>query len=412
MPIKVLHLSSFDLSGGAARAAYRIHQGLQNIGVDSQMLVQFRAGSNRAVLTTESKVKARLRSLADSLLFKVHPPAQQFFSPQWFPDAVAGKVAEINPDVINLNWVCNGFLQVETLKKFNKPLLWTLQDMWAFTGGCHYSQGCTGYQAQCGQCPQLPSTKDSDLSRWVWQRKQSAWKSLNLTLVAPSTWMAKCASASSLFQERRVEVIPFGLDLQQFSPVDPMFARQLLNLPQDKHLILFGAIDATSDTRKGFHLLQSALNYLNQNGWSDRIELVVFGSSKPEHPIDLGFKTHYLGSLQDDLSLRVAYAAASVMIAPSIEESFGQTASESLACGTPVIVFSNTGLQDIVDHQQTGYVARHCDTEDLAAGIAWVLDDPERHRILRHQSRLRAEREYSSEQQAKRYLALCNEHIT
>jgi glycosyltransferase involved in cell wall biosynthesis len=406
MGIKVLHLSSFDVSGGAARAAYRIHQGLQKIGVDSQMLVQFRSGSNQAVVAAENKVKTRFRSFVDSLIWKVNAPAQQLFSPQWFPDAIAPKVAQINPDIINLNWVCNSFLQIETLAKLNKPLVWTLQDMWSFTGGCHYSEGCDRYQSACGSCPQLQSSQDQDLSRWVWQRKTKAWKDLNLTIVAPSTWMAKSASSSSLFRSLRVEVIPFALDTQRFKPADLKAARDLLNLPQDKQLVLFGAIDATADQRKGFHLLQAALKRLSQDGWGDRLELVVFGSSEPDQPIDLGFKAHYLGRLQDDLPLRIAYAAADVMIAPSIEEAFGQTASESLACGTPVVVFSNTGLQDIVDHHQNGYVAHHCDTEDLARGIAWVLEDRERHDALRKNARKKAEQEYPIEVQAERYLDL------
>jgi glycosyltransferase involved in cell wall biosynthesis len=221
--------------------------------------------------------------------------------------------------------------------------------------------------------------------------------------------MAKCASASSLFQGLRVEVIPFALDTQRFRPADSKAARDLLNLPQDKQLVLFGAIDATGDTRKGFHLLQAALKRLSQDGWSDRLELVIFGSSAPEQPVDLGFPVHYLGRLQDDLSLRIAYAAADVMIAPSIEEAFGQTASESLACGTPVVVFRNTGLEDIVDHQQNGYTAIHCDIEDLARGIAWVLSDRERHTSLRDEARKKAEQEYAIELQAKRYLDLLSE---
>lgn len=409
MKAKVLHLSSFDVIGGAARAAHRIHQGLLRIGVDSQMLVQYKSGSDETICAVEGKVPTRIRSLIDSTALNSYPRRQQLFSPEWFPDVISSRVARINPDVINLNWVCNGFLQVETLARLGKPLTWTLQDMWAFTGGCHYSQGCDRYKSSCGNCPQLQSDWEADLSRSVWRRKAQSWKNLNLTIVAPSQWMAKCASVSSLFQDVRVEIIPFGLDTKVYKPIDAQVARNLLDLPQDKQLVLFGAIDATGDTRKGFHLLQTALGDLSQAGWHDRIELVVFGSSKPKRPVDLSFPIHYLGKLQDDLSLRIAYAAADVMIAPSIEEAFGQTASESLACGTPVVVFTNTGLEDIVDHQQNGYVAEYCNTEDLAKGIAWVLEDTVRHRTLRHAARKKAEREYAMSVQAHRYLSLFDE---
>ena len=126
-------------------------------------------------------------------------------------------------------------------------------------------------------------------------------------------------------------------------------------------------------------------------GWGDQIELVVFGSAQPDPPLELGFPVHYLGKLQDNRSLQMAYAAADVTIVPSIEEAFGQIASESLACGTPVVAFANTGLADVVDCHRNGYVAKYCDTADLAAGIAWVLEDSTRHRSLRlgarHESR-------------------------
>ncbi|WNZ27675.1 glycosyltransferase [Leptolyngbya sp. NK1-12] len=406
--MKVLHLSSFDSSGGAARAAYRIHVGLKQIGIDSQMLVQYQAIRDQTVLTVEDKVKAKLRSILDSSISKFRSPTHYLFSPQWIPDAVAAKVAQIDPDIINLNWVCNSFLRIETLLRLQKPLVWTLQDMWPFTGGCHYSLGCDRYQVTCGHCPQLNSTKEQDLSRWVWQRKAKAWQHLNLAIVAPSQWMAKAAKGSSLFRNLRIEVIPFGLDTTVFKPLDMRVARDLLNLPQNKQLVLFGAIDATGDKRKGFHLLQAALERLRQADWSERIELIIFGSSAPDNPLDLGFEAHFLGHLHDDLSLRIAYAAADVMIAPSIEESFGQTASEALACGTPVVVFRDTGLADIVDHLQNGYIAQHCDIQDLAQGIAWILSS-EQHHELRVAARRKAEQAFSFEVVGKQHLSLYEE---
>jgi glycosyltransferase involved in cell wall biosynthesis len=404
--MKILHLSAFDLVGGAARAAYRIHQGMCSIGLDSQLMVQHKQSHDANVVTAESKLFAKLRSIGDSTVLNFYRHRHQIFSPQWFPDNLIGSIDRFTPDIINLNWVCNGFVPVEALAKFKQPLVWTLQDMWAFTGGCHYTLGCDRYTASCGNCPQLHSDRETDLSRSIWQRKAKAWQNLNLTVVAPSEWMAKCARASSLFRDVRIEVIPFGLDTTVFKPIAPQIARELLDLPPDKQLVLFGAIDATGDTRKGFHLLQTALKQLRQDGWGDRLELVVFGSSKPEQPIDLGFPIHYLGKLQDDLSLRFAYAAADVMVAPSIEEAFGQIASESLACGTPVVVFTNTGLEDIVDRQQNGYIADYCNTQDLARGIAWVLEDSARHQRLRHAARNKAEREYAMEVQAHRYRSL------
>ncbi|MDJ0706281.1 MAG: glycosyltransferase family 4 protein [Leptolyngbyaceae cyanobacterium MO_188.B28] len=407
--MKTLILSTSDIEGGAARAAYRLHQGLQTVGVSSQMLVRARFSGHKSVIA-EKSILTKLGPQMNNLPMRRYPNRERkLFSSQWFPDAIARKVADIDPDIVNMHWVCNGFLKIETLAKLNKPLFWTLQDMWAFTGGCHYNEACDRYKDSCGRCPQLNSNKDRDLSRSIWQRKYNAWKNLNLTIVTPSSWMADCVRASSLFRDRRVEVIPFCLDTERYRPVDPKVARSLLKLPQDKQIILFGALSATSDKRKGFHLLMPALQKLSQSGWGENIELAVFGASEPENPIDLGFKTHYLGSFQDDLALALVYSAADVMIVPSLQESFGQTASEALACATPVVAFNATGLKDIVDHQQTGYLVQPYEIEDLARGIAWVLEDKDRHKALTVQAREKAERVFALELQAQRYIALFEE---
>lgn len=409
--MKTLILSTADIEGGAARAAYRLHQGLKLMGEDSQMLV-------RAKLSRDASVQVE-----KSLLTKLGPPLsgvplrsyrereRKLFSAQWFPDAIAPQIARLNPDLVNLHWVCNGFLRVETLSQVKKPLVWTLQDMWAFTGGCHYSEDCDRYTQNCGHCPQLNSHRDQDLSRQVWQRKTKAWRDLNLTLVTPSHWMADCVKASSLFRQRRVEVIPFCLDTQRYKPIPRPIARNLLNLPPEKQLVLFGAIASTLDQRKGFHLLLPALQQLQHQLPPDSLELVVFGSDEPDSPPQLGFKAHYLGSFSDDLSLSLIYSAADVMVVPSLQESFGQTASEALACGTPVVAFNATGLKDIVDHQQNGYLVAPYEVEDLARGIHWVLEDPDRHHQLCTQARQKAEQAFALEIQARRYQALFQELV-
>jgi glycosyltransferase involved in cell wall biosynthesis len=401
--VNVLHLSTSDIDNGGARAAYRLHRGLRSLGCDSQMLVRAKFGADTTVMA-EKALLTKLAPPASDLPLRLYPKRPGgMFSSQWLPDVLAKRVNQNKPDIINLHWVGTGFLQVETLAKFRQPLVWTLHDMWTFTGGCHYNQSCENYKQSCGACPQLSSDRSWDLSRWVWQRKAQSWKNLNLTLVATSSWMADCARSSSLFQDSRIEVIPLGLDTEKYKPHNRHFAREVLNLPHDKQLVLFGAIGGTSDRRKGFHLLLPALQELSQSGWADQIELVIFGSSQPEKAIDLGFKTHYVGRLNDDLSLALTYSAADVMIVPSVQEAFGQTASEAIACGTPVVAFKATGLKDVIDHHQTGYLAIPFDVQDMSKGIAWVLEN---HQKLQSQCREKALREWPLEIQASRYLFL------
>ncbi|WP_026735606.1 glycosyltransferase family 4 protein [Fischerella sp. PCC 9605] len=408
--MKVLHISTSDTNGGAARATYRLHKGLRKIGVNSQMLVQEKSSDDKTVFAPEIRLFqgiARAKLTFEALPLKLYPQrAQTTFSLQWLPDTIVSKVTQIAPDIINLHWISGGFMQIETITKLQRPLVWTLHDMWAFTGGCHCNGDCDRYQASCGGCPMLGSQKDRDLSRWIWQRKAKAWKNLNLTIVSPSSWLAKCASSSSLFQNLRIEVIPNGLDTQKYRPINQRIAREILNLPQDKHLILFGAIQATSDKRKGFHLLQAALKELSKAEWKDRLEIVIFGASQPEKPPDLAFNTHYLGHLYDDITLATAYSAADVMVVPSFQEAFGQTASESLACGTPVVAFNATGLKDIVDHQYNGYLAKPYEVDDLAKGIAWVIENQERHQKLSHHAREQAQQKFLIDTIARRYFNL------
>ena len=168
-------------------------------------------------------------------------------------------------------------------------------------------------------------------------------------------------------------------------------------------------MSATSDPRKGFNLLQSALQKLSQSGWGENVELVVFGSSKPSNPLELEFNSHYLGRLSDDISLALVYAAADVFVAPSVQDNLPNTVMESLACGTPCVAFDIGGMPDMIDHQQNGYLAKPFDVEDLARGIAWVLEDEESLRKLGVNGREKVEQNYTLEIQANSYMSLYNE---
>ncbi len=413
--MKILSLSTSDLNGGAPRAASRLHQGLIQAGVDAQMLVQTKMGDSAQVIGATSKLLKGLaitRPTLDALpllFYRQRDRTPNIYSCQWLPSRINAQIQALNPDLINLHWICGGYFPVETIAKFNRPLVWTLHDMWPFTGGCHYSQQCDRYQHSCGQCPILKSDQAGDLSRWLWQRKAKAWQNLNLTIVTPSKWLASCAKASSLFHNFPIKVIPNGLDIHKYQPIDKQLAKNLLELPSNKQIILFGAMGGTSDPRKGFQLLQTALQHLKLSISPDRVELLVYGSSRPARSVDLGFKTHYLGYLHDDISLAIAYAAAEVMVVPSTQEAFGQTASEALACGIPVVAFNTTGLKDIIDSQQNGYLATAFDPQDLARGIAWIIENSERWHRLSECARAKVIQEFTIPIQADRYRQLFQE---
>lgn len=414
--MNVLLVNQSDTVGGAARAAFRLHQGLQrkgaDYGVSAQMLVQAKQSDEDKISGTSAasgtgQAKRGLRLALDQLPLKRYKQCSgAIFSPQWVPDRMAAKVRAIDPDVINLHWINAGFIQIETLSRFKKPIVWTLHDMWAFTGGCHYNQSCDRYQAQCGACPHLGSSKGRDLSRRIWQRKQRTFKNLPLTIVTPSVWLGACAKKSSLLQDVRIECIPNGIDTNIYRPINKRTARDLLQLPLDKKLLLFGSLKATSDQRKGFHLLQSALQELSHSNLKADVELVVFGASEPKEVPKFGFRTHYLGSFSDDLSLSLIYSAADAFVLPSVQENLANTLLEALACGTPCLAFDIGGMPDMIDHKENGYLAIPFETSDLAEGITYLLSDSTLQSSFSMCARQKVARQFSLEIQAKRYCSL------
>lgn len=408
--MKILHLSTLDANGGAARGAYWMHTALKQAGVDSYMLVAEKHTSDDTVIGPSSitggqKIFNGIRQAVEYWPLKHYPnKSSGFFSPAIYPNPVIKRIKKINPDIINLHWVGLGLLRPEQLKIFDKPLVWTLRDMWSFTGGCCYTEGCTRYQHQCGSCPILGSGRENDLSRKVWQRKYNAWRGVDLTLAPISQWLADCAGKSSLLQGYPSRVIPNAVNTHIFRPIEKSIARNILQLPQGEKLILFGALSATTDKRKGFDYLVAALRQIKTNL---PLRAVIFGADKVSMTLDMPYTS--LGRLNDDVTLALAYAAADVMVVPSVQEGFGKTAIEAMACGTPVVSFDSTGLKDIVEHFENGYRAECFSAEDLARGIEWVLANEDRWWRLSEQARAQVNARFSFEVQSAQYIQLYQE---
>jgi glycosyltransferase involved in cell wall biosynthesis len=319
-------------------------------------------------------------------------------------------VVALDSDIVNLHYIGEGFLPIRSLAKIGKPIVWSLHDSWPFTGGCHLPGDCKAYEQSCGNCPMLGATSERDLSHWILRHKTSQWRDLDITIATDSSWLADCARRSSLFGSRRIETINPGLNLKAYSHIDRATARSILSLPQNKKLVLFGAMHSTTDSNKGFQFLHPALQHLSKTALGQNTEVLIFGASRPNPAPDFGVPSHYFGRLHDDISLSVLYSAADVMVVPSIRESFGQTASEAMACGTPVVAFGATGLLDIVDHQHNGYLAKPYDPMDLAQGINWVLShDMEGHIALSSNARNTAIARFSIEAMTSSYVDLFKE---
>jgi glycosyltransferase involved in cell wall biosynthesis len=405
--MKILIVNASDIQDGAAKAAHRLYSALLAEGVSCQMLVQSKYTKDVNVLGPKTRFMrfvSKARPIIDAwFVRKYRSKDTTLFSANSTPCSdVVSRINRTDADVVHLHWVNAGMLTIEDIAKINKPIVWTMHDMWGFSGGCHYSQTCIGYESNCGECLVLNSGKQNDLSRKTFERKEKTFAKIKkMTIVGVSHWLANCARQSVLFRNYSVLQLPNLIDTRRFAPFSKKQARFAFNLPENKKIILFGAIAATSDPRKGFYLLHQALNQLKD----EDTELVVFGSNQTNEDLVFSQKVHYVGYLNDDISLSVLYSAADVMVVPSIQEAFGQTAAESMSCGTPVVAFAATGLLDIVDHKINGYLAKPYDPADLAEGIAWVLNT-EQYSMLSHKAREKVMHAFDSTQVVKEYIDL------
>jgi glycosyltransferase involved in cell wall biosynthesis len=335
-----------------------------------------------------------------------------------WPDTGLGKELEQlrrdEADIIHLHWLGDSTLSIEEIGRLPHPIVWRLPDQWAFLGAEHYTTPpAPGETASSDErfvhgYPETsrPSHESGpDLNRQTWLRKQRAWRK-PIHIVCTTTWLADCARRSALMNDWPISVIPNPLDLQAYAPLEKTVGRDLHRLPKYPPLVLFGALGGTTDFRKGADLLFEALKILREQVAGtplETLELVVFGSREPIDPPQLGFPVHWLGSLADDVTLRLAYTAADLMVVPSRQEAFGQTSSEAQACGTPVVAFRTGGSVDIVEDRVTGCLADPFDPASLAESIRWVFEDSHRRRQLSAAARQRAESLFNSRRIAGLY---------
>ncbi|MFA0079699.1 glycosyltransferase family 4 protein [Vibrio artabrorum] len=373
--MKILIVNATDLKGGAARAAYRLHKGLISQGIDSTMLVQNKSSDDYTVKVAPGKVSAlvsKFRPFIEGLLTNSSRLKGAFSSARIPSGKLINFINELNPDIVHLHWINDGMIRIEDLKNINAKLVWSLHDMWGFTGGCHYSKSCVLYREKCGNCHFLKDKSEKDQSRSVYNRKLKTYSQLpNLSIIGLSKWMEKEARTSKLFSGCNITNLPNPINVSTYKKLDKQYCRKVLNLPADKQLVLFGAMGATSDERKGFNELFKSLDHVN----ADDIELIVFGASEPEVSQSFPFPVRYMGLLNDDWTMAVLYSAVDVMVVPSLQENLSNTIVESLMCCTPVVGFDIGGNSDMIEHLDNGYLAKELDINDLANGISWVLNN-------------------------------------
>lgn len=387
MHCKVIHVQIHSFSGG--KSASKLHKSFLEEGVDSQVLSLVGDLNDDACMINSGKkawIKARIDNKIESYTLRnVRKDLGKFSFPVLGTDI--SKFESVHEaDIIYLNWVLGGFMNLQgyrNLAKTGKPVVIVMHDMWTITGGCHHSFSCDKYTSECFKCPMFYGRNLVDLAARGYRKKLKLYTEFeNLYFVSPSKWLHDCAKKSSLVGHKPVFHIPNIIDESIFKPLNKEVARQFLNINSEEYVIAFGAL-SLSNPYKGWKELEKALDILSKGKYHKNLSVLIFGggyNQKLANSIPL--KTIFLGYLKDEYSMALAYNAADVFVVPSKADNLPTTILECLSCGTPVAGFDVGGIPEMIDHMNNGYLASGNDSEDLAKGIEFCLDNKLRGRLL------------------------------
>jgi glycosyltransferase involved in cell wall biosynthesis len=415
--VKIIQVSNSDIQGGAARAAYRLHRGLIELQQDSQMLTLEKRSLDKTVTKLEDfpidSHSIPLSQIQNRYINQNRSPLSNTSFTLPYPGV---DLTHVPADIINLHWVAY-FQSPVTIHHLldKKPVIWTLHDMWAFTGGCHYSAGCTQYQQDCAHCPQLKSDPHG-LTAAIINDRHDLLSDTPLVIVTPSQWLAECARKSRVLKKQRIEVIPYSLETDLFTPLDREAlperyrptAKKELGIANNPIALLIGA-DNGNEQRKGFDELLQALQICLQNPHfqalvtAQKLQLWSFGI--PSDCLALDIPLHAFGKIDSDRHLRQIYAAADLFLLPSLEDNLPNTMLEAMSCGTPVIAFDIGGIPDVVN-PATGRTVPLGDAAAMAEAILDCVFDDELRSRLGQASRQAMAENHALTIQAQRYLEL------
>ena len=407
--MRVLIVNTAERTGGAAIAANRLLHALNNNGVEARMLVRDRKTDASEVVSIPRSWRLKANFLWERGVIWL---ANGLSKRNLFQVDIANAGTDITSmdafrwaDVIHLHWVNQGFLSLGILERImasGKPVVMTMHDQWYFTGICHYSGHCEKYRTQCEHCPMLKSPV-IDLARRVFDRKRAMYQGRRLAFVGCSRWMADLARRSPLTHGHLVTNVPNAIDTSVFSPMDKTSARERHGLPSEGRLLLFGAQRIT-DERKGFRYLKEACESIVEThpNLAKQLGVVVLGGDAQAVKSALPLPVYPVNYLNGEAEIAELYNAVDLFVTPSLQDNLPNTIVEAMACGVPCVGFDVGGIPEMIDHQTNGYVARYCDSQDLAQGIAWCLNGE--NASLNEAARARALATYSESVVAQRYL--------
>ena len=410
--MRVLIINTSERTGGAAVAANRLMEALNNNGVKAKMLVRDKGTANLTVCALPQTWRLNWHFLWERLCIWFHLRLKR---DHLFDIDIANCGTDITnlpefkeADVIHLHWINQGMLSLKDIRKIlqsGKRVVWTMHDIWPATAICHLTMDCRHFETQCQNCRLLPGGgSNNDLSARIWKKKQQMLEGQRIKIVTCSQWLGDEAKKSALLNRQYITTIPNPIDTHRYRPSDKQKARQLLGLPQEGHIILFASQRVTNPFKGMQYLIDACKLMTNQHpDCCSHTSVAILGGHAEEIADKLPFPTHALGYVNDEQRIVAAYNAADVFVLPSLSENLPNTIMEAMACGVPCVGFRVGGIPEMIDHQQNGYVANFRDAADLAKGIHYVLDEADQ-QALSNNCLQKVARNYSQQSVAKKYI--------
>jgi glycosyltransferase involved in cell wall biosynthesis len=386
--LKVVQIQYSTSSGGSS--AFRLQNAFHKVNIDSKIISLYNddlgCKTDITYLGRIPRMVAKLDVKIQSYLNRKNIKKFGLFSYPILGTNIANLEAITRADVIYIHWALFGFLNFKSITKLaqlNKPIIIFMHDMWSITGGCHHSFTCKKYKIGCNNCQMFQGQKKNDLSRKGFKKKLNIYSKFDkLYFISPSQWLYNCAKKSFLLRDKPIFYIPNAIDNKLFKPFDKNVAKNILNIDINDTVIAFGAINV-DNPYKGWSFLQMALVILKNKNEIKNVTILIFGSACNKKIIDeIPFNTCFMGRLSDDYSINLAYNSADVFVVPSLADNQPTTVMESMCCGTPVVGFDVGGIPDMISHKENGYLAKYKDSEDLANGIIFCIENNVKGKML------------------------------